>query len=80
VKERIWRDANMAEGVGDVGIGAELGGRVAGLEIRSNSPGAASVHLNMSKSSVATDSASTTFRSLIMRSSSASESRAMSFS
>jgi phosphatidylserine/phosphatidylglycerophosphate/cardiolipin synthase-like enzyme len=38
VKVRIWRDANMAERVGDVDIEAQLGGRV-GLEIRSNAPG-----------------------------------------
>jgi phosphatidylserine/phosphatidylglycerophosphate/cardiolipin synthase-like enzyme len=38
VKVRIWRDANMAERVGDVDIEAQLGGRVR-LEIRSNALG-----------------------------------------
>ena len=36
VKVRIWRDANMAERVGDVDI--EAGGRVQGLDIRSKAP------------------------------------------
>jgi hypothetical protein len=36
VKVLIWRDANMAERVGDVDVEAQLGGWVAGIEIRSN--------------------------------------------
>jgi hypothetical protein len=39
VKVRIWRDANMAERVGDVDVEAQLGSRIEGLDIRSNSPG-----------------------------------------
>jgi hypothetical protein len=35
----------MAERVGDVDIEAELGGRVQGLEIRSNAPGGELMHL-----------------------------------
>ena len=42
---RIWRDANMAERVGDVDVEAQLGGRVPGIEIRSNSPGGELMHL-----------------------------------
>jgi phosphatidylserine/phosphatidylglycerophosphate/cardiolipin synthase-like enzyme len=45
VKVRVWRDASMAEKVGDVDVEAQLGGHVLGLEIRSNSPGAALMHL-----------------------------------
>jgi phosphatidylserine/phosphatidylglycerophosphate/cardiolipin synthase-like enzyme len=36
-KVRIWRDAKMAAEVGDYDVEAQLGGRVQGLEIRSNS-------------------------------------------
>jgi phosphatidylserine/phosphatidylglycerophosphate/cardiolipin synthase-like enzyme len=45
VNVRIWRDANMAERVGDVDVEAQLGDRVQGLEIRSNSPGGELMHL-----------------------------------
>jgi len=34
-KVRIWRDASMAEKVGDFDVEVQLGGRVQGLEIRS---------------------------------------------
>jgi phosphatidylserine/phosphatidylglycerophosphate/cardiolipin synthase-like enzyme len=45
VKVRIWRDANMAERVGDIDVEAQLAGRVQGLEIRSNAPGGELMHL-----------------------------------
>jgi phosphatidylserine/phosphatidylglycerophosphate/cardiolipin synthase-like enzyme len=45
VKVRLWRDANMAERVGDADIEAQLGGRVQGLEIPSNAPGGELMHL-----------------------------------
>ena len=45
VKVRIWRDANMAERVGDVDVAAQLGGHVPGREIRSNAPGGDLMHL-----------------------------------
>jgi phosphatidylserine/phosphatidylglycerophosphate/cardiolipin synthase-like enzyme len=45
VKVRIWRDANVAERVGDVDIEAQLGGRVQGLDIRSKVPGSELMHL-----------------------------------
>lgn len=45
VKVRIWRDANMAAKVGDYDVEAQLGGRVPGVELRSNSPGAEPMHL-----------------------------------
>jgi phosphatidylserine/phosphatidylglycerophosphate/cardiolipin synthase-like enzyme len=45
VKVRIWRDASMAERVGDVDVEAQLGGRVQSLEIRSNAPGGEFMHL-----------------------------------
>jgi phosphatidylserine/phosphatidylglycerophosphate/cardiolipin synthase-like enzyme len=45
VKVRIWRDANMAQKVADYDVEAQLGGRVQGVEIRSNSPGGELIHL-----------------------------------
>jgi phosphatidylserine/phosphatidylglycerophosphate/cardiolipin synthase-like enzyme len=45
VKVRIWRDANMAAKVGDYDVEAQLGGRVQGIELRSNSPGGELMHL-----------------------------------
>jgi phosphatidylserine/phosphatidylglycerophosphate/cardiolipin synthase-like enzyme len=45
VKVRVWRDASMAERVGDVDIEAQLGGKVQGLEIRSKAPGGELMHL-----------------------------------
>ena len=45
VKVRIWRDANMAERVGDYDVLAQLGGRVEGIEVRSNVPGGELMHL-----------------------------------
>jgi phosphatidylserine/phosphatidylglycerophosphate/cardiolipin synthase-like enzyme len=45
VKVRIWRDASMAERVGDVGVETQLGGRVPGLELRSSAPGGELMHL-----------------------------------
>jgi phosphatidylserine/phosphatidylglycerophosphate/cardiolipin synthase-like enzyme len=45
VTVRIWRDANMAERVGDVDVEAQLGGRVQGLEIRSKAPSGELMHL-----------------------------------
>jgi phosphatidylserine/phosphatidylglycerophosphate/cardiolipin synthase-like enzyme len=35
----------MAERVGDVDVGAQLGGRVQGLELRSSAPGGELMHL-----------------------------------
>jgi phosphatidylserine/phosphatidylglycerophosphate/cardiolipin synthase-like enzyme len=45
VKVRIWRDANIAQKVADFDVEAQLGGRVQGIEIRSNSPGGELMHL-----------------------------------
>ena len=45
VKVRIWRDVNMAAKVGDFDVQAQLGGRVQGLELRSNAPGGELMHL-----------------------------------
>ena len=45
VKVRIWRDVNMAAKVGDFDVEAQLGGRVQGLELRSNAPGGELMHL-----------------------------------
>ncbi len=45
VRVRIWRDASMAAKVGDYDVEAQLGGRVQGLEIRSNAPGDELMHL-----------------------------------
>ena len=45
VKVRIWRDASMAEKVGDVDVEAQLGERVRDLEIRSNAPGGELMHM-----------------------------------
>jgi phosphatidylserine/phosphatidylglycerophosphate/cardiolipin synthase-like enzyme len=42
---RIWRDANMAAKIGDYDVETQLGGRVSGLELRSNSPGGELMHL-----------------------------------
>ena len=39
VKVQIWRDANMAARVGDFDVEAQLGGRIQGIEVQSNSPG-----------------------------------------
>ena len=41
---RIWRDASMAEKVGDFDVEVQLGGRVPGLEIRSSAPGGELMH------------------------------------
>jgi phosphatidylserine/phosphatidylglycerophosphate/cardiolipin synthase-like enzyme len=45
VKVRIWRDASMAAKVGDSDVEGQLGERVPGLEVRSNSPGGELMHL-----------------------------------
>jgi phosphatidylserine/phosphatidylglycerophosphate/cardiolipin synthase-like enzyme len=45
VTVRIWRDANIAARVGDFDVEAQLGGRVQGLQVRSNSPGGELMHL-----------------------------------
>jgi phosphatidylserine/phosphatidylglycerophosphate/cardiolipin synthase-like enzyme len=45
VKVRIWRDANMAEKVGDYDVAGQLGGGVEGIVVRSNLPGAELMHL-----------------------------------
>ena len=45
VKVRIWRDANMAAKICDYDVEAQLGDRVPGIELRSNSPGAELMHL-----------------------------------
>jgi hypothetical protein len=45
VKVRVWRDANMAERVGELDVESQLGGRVQGLELRSNLPGGELMHL-----------------------------------
>jgi phosphatidylserine/phosphatidylglycerophosphate/cardiolipin synthase-like enzyme len=45
VKVRIWRDANMAQKVGDFDVEAQLGARPQGIELRSNSPGGELMHL-----------------------------------
>jgi hypothetical protein len=45
VKVRVWRDASMAEKVGDVDVEAQLGGRGLGLEIRLSAPGGQLMHL-----------------------------------
>jgi phosphatidylserine/phosphatidylglycerophosphate/cardiolipin synthase-like enzyme len=42
---RVWRDASMAEKVGDFDVEAQLGGRVQGLEIRSSTPGGELMYL-----------------------------------
>ena len=44
-KVRIWRDASMAEKVGDFDVEAQLGGRVQGIELRSSQPGGELMHL-----------------------------------
>jgi phosphatidylserine/phosphatidylglycerophosphate/cardiolipin synthase-like enzyme len=45
VKVRIWRDANMAEKVGDFDVEAQLGSQPQGVELRSNKPGGELMHL-----------------------------------
>jgi hypothetical protein len=45
VKVRIWRDVNMAAKVGDFDVEAQLGGRLQGIELRSNAPGGELMHL-----------------------------------
>jgi phosphatidylserine/phosphatidylglycerophosphate/cardiolipin synthase-like enzyme len=44
-KVRIWRDASMAEKVGDFDAEAQLGGQVQGIELRSSAPGGELMHL-----------------------------------
>jgi hypothetical protein len=44
VKVRIWRDASEAARLSDFDVEAQLGGRVQGLEIRSNALPAANRH------------------------------------
>ena len=45
VKVRIWRDVNMTARLSDFDVAAQLGGRVPGLEVRSNAPGGELMHL-----------------------------------
>ena len=45
VKVRIWRDASEAARLSDFDVAAQLGGRVPGLEVRSNAPGGELMHL-----------------------------------
>jgi phosphatidylserine/phosphatidylglycerophosphate/cardiolipin synthase-like enzyme len=44
-KVRVWRDASMAEKVGEFDVEAQLGSRVQGIEIRSSAPGGELMHL-----------------------------------
>ena len=46
VKVRVWRDAGEAARLSEFDVTAQLGGRVQGVEGRSNSPGAELMHLN----------------------------------
>jgi phosphatidylserine/phosphatidylglycerophosphate/cardiolipin synthase-like enzyme len=45
VKVRIWRDASEAARLSEFDVDAPLGGRVQGIELRSNAPGAELMHL-----------------------------------
>jgi phosphatidylserine/phosphatidylglycerophosphate/cardiolipin synthase-like enzyme len=45
VKVRIWRDASEAARLSEFDVEAPLGGRVQGIELRSNAPGAELMHL-----------------------------------
>ena len=45
VKVRVWRDASEAARLSEFEVEAQLGGRVQGLEIRSNAPGGELMHL-----------------------------------
>ncbi|HEY3620921.1 MAG TPA: hypothetical protein VGL12_00705 [Roseiarcus sp.] len=45
VKVRVWRDAGEAARLSEFDVEAQLGGRIEGLDIRSNSPGGELMHL-----------------------------------
>ena len=45
VKVRIWRDAGEAVRLNEFDVEAQLAGRVQGIELRSNAPGAELMHL-----------------------------------
>jgi hypothetical protein len=45
VNVRVWRDASMASGVGDLDVEGQLGGVASGVELRSSRPSGELMHL-----------------------------------